>query len=81
MSKTTFTIKNLSKPAPAWYRITKRIIYLLSGSTVAAGTLTRIGVTESDQLLIMGWLILIGEILTIIMGNGEDYIKRENETI
>jgi hypothetical protein len=54
MAKATVKTSNFNKPAPRWYRVTKRIVYLLTSSGITTGTLTRFGIPESDQLLIMG---------------------------
>jgi hypothetical protein len=75
---TTISFENAGKPAPKWYRVSKRIIYLLVGSSIASGTLTRFGVSDADALLFMGWLTLLGEIAGIVLGNGEVYAKVED---
>ena len=65
---TTIGVKNISAPAPKWFRTTKRIIYLLAASSIFTGTLTRFGITTDDQQLITGWMPLVGEILTMLLG-------------
>lgn len=72
---TTIKRKNINQPAPRWFRITKKIIYALTGSSILTGTLTRFNVTDADSLLIIGWMILIMETLDGIMANGEKYTK------
>ena len=79
MAKTTIKASNVNQPAPRWYRLTKRIIYLLTSSSILTGTLTRFNIPESDQLLIFGWLMLGMEILNIILANGETYSKRNQQ--
>lgn len=70
---TTLKRKNINQPAPSWFRITKKVIYALTGSSILTGTLTRFGVTDGDSLLIIGWMILIMETLDGIMANGQKY--------
>ena len=71
---TTINLDNLSKPAPRWYRILKRVLYYLAASSIFTGTLNRIGISADDQLLIVGWMIMLGEIFGMILGNGETYV-------
>ena len=77
MANTTLSVSNTSKPAPRWYRILKKIIYTITGSSVVTGTLQRFGVSDADCLLIMGWIILSGELLDSILANGEQYVKED----
>jgi len=78
MAKTTLKASNHTKPAPAWYRKTKRIIYLVTSGSVLTGTLSKIGLSDADQMLIVGWLMMGLEVLNIILANGETYAKSEN---
>lgn len=73
--KTTLKVNNGSKPAPAWYRKTKRIIYLITSGSVLTGTLSKFGLSDADQMLIIGWLMMGLEVLNIILANGETYAK------
>jgi hypothetical protein len=66
---TTLGVKNIGAPAPKWFRTTKRIIYLLAASSIFTGTLSRFEITTDDQQLITGWMLLVGEILTMLLGN------------
>jgi hypothetical protein len=75
MAKATVKTSNFNKPAPRWYRVTKRIVYLITSSGITTGTLTRFGIPESDQLLIMGWLIFLMEVISVVLANGEEYSK------
>ncbi len=76
---TTFSIDNAGKPAPKWYRNLKRVTYLLVGSSVVSGTLSRIGVADADALLIMGWMTTVMEVLAIMLGNGEVYAPKPSD--
>lgn len=77
MGKTTISSKNIGTPAPRWYRITKKIIYTLTGSSILGGTLLRFGFTSDDGLLVMGWLMVIGESLDSLLANGQAYISKD----
>jgi hypothetical protein len=72
---TTIKKSNVRQPAPRWFRITKKIIYSLTGSSILTGTLLRFGISNDDCLLIIGWMLLIGETLDGILANGEKYTK------
>lgn len=76
MANTTVSINNGGKPAPRWYRIAKQVIYLLTGGSVLSGTLTRFGVSDKDCLLIMGWIVTIGEVLGFVLANSEVYASK-----
>lgn len=73
MAHTTVKASNVFEPAPRWFRILKKVLYTLTGSSVVTGTLQRFGVSDADCLLIMGWLVLVGELLSSILANGETY--------
>ena len=68
-------LKNSALPAPRWFRITKKIIYALAGSSILTGTLSKVGIPDDVSVLIIGWLLLIGETLNEILANGERYTK------
>jgi hypothetical protein len=76
MANTTLSLSNSDKPAPRWYRISKRIIYLLAGSSIASGTLSRFGLADADINLVLGWLIMIGEALSLCLANGQVYAEK-----
>ncbi len=78
MAKTTLAVSNLNRPAPRWFRIAKRTIYILQAGGLLTGTLTRFGISESDQLLIAGWMGLILEVLTMFLGNGVEYQEEKH---
>lgn len=78
---TTAKASNIFEPAPRWFRLLKKILYTLTGSSIVSGTLQRFGVSDADCLLIMGWLILIGELLGSILANGETYANAEKKPI
>lgn len=65
-------VENAGKRAPKWYRVTKRIIYLVAGSSIVTGTLGRFGVSPDDQNLIIGWIIMVGEILNILLVEADE---------
>jgi len=73
MGKTSISRKNINKPAPKWYRIAKKVIYALTGSSILSGTMQRFGISNDDCLLIVGWLIVVIEIFDSILANGETY--------
>lgn len=79
MARTTVSRKNVEKPAPRWFRLTKKIVYLITASSLTTGTLSRLGVSSEDQLLIVGWLVMGCEILNIILANGEVYAPAQNQ--
>jgi len=70
---TTVKASNVFEPAPRWFRMFKKILYTLAGSSIVTGTLQRFGVSDADCLLIMGWLVLLGELLGSVLANGETY--------
>lgn len=78
MAKTTINPSNHTKPAPAWYRKTKRIIYLVTSGSVLTGTLSKFGLSDADQMLFIGWMMMGLEVLNIILANGETYAKSES---
>lgn len=80
MSKTSISRKNINKPAPKWYRIAKKVIYALTGSSILSGTMQRFGISNDDCLLVVGWLILVVEIFDSILANGETYSSSSSST-
>jgi hypothetical protein len=77
--KTTIGTKNIGRPAPRWFRITKRVVYLAQAGGIFAGVLTRFGITAEDQLLIVGVITIVMEALGGALANGEDYIVNEKK--
>lgn len=75
MANTTFKAANIGKPAPRWYRITRRVLNLVTAGSILGGTLTYFGISDSAQVLIMGWLVLSGEIIGAFLANGEVYTQ------
>lgn len=70
---TTLSTNNIGRPAPRWYRIFKKIVYGLFVGTLFTGLLQRFGVSDSDVVIICGYIISITETLGSILANGEDY--------
>lgn len=75
MGRTSINISNANKPAPKWYRKTRRVLGLLSGPSFFAvfvlfdlseATVAKIGIFIS-------WLPTLLEILNAILANGEEY--------
>ena len=79
MAQTTIGTKNIGRPAPRWYRITKRCIYIAQAGGMVTGLLTRFGMSAEDQLLLGGCVTLVMEMLGAILANGEDYIVQEKQ--
>jgi len=80
MAQTTIGKKNIGRPAPRWYRITKKIVYGLFATALFSSTLQRFGVKDADVTMIAAWLISIMETLGAILANGEDYMVDDKET-
>jgi hypothetical protein len=76
--ETTIATKNIGRPAPRWYRIAKRITYLAQAGGIFGGVFTRFGVSAEDQLLIVGCVTTLLELLSMALGSNEDYIVNEN---
>ena len=73
---TTISTSNVSRPAPRWFRKTKKAVYIL---TVAANSMIA-SWGLPDQLLVTRlqlWctvgIVAIMEALEAILANGEDY--------
>jgi hypothetical protein len=77
---TTIGTKNIGRPAPRWYRITKKIVYGLFATALFSSTLQRFGVSDKDVTLIAAWLVSGMETLGAILANGEDYIVQDKQT-
>jgi len=75
MPKLSVSFKNAMKPAPRWFRITKKIVYALQAGGMLTGTLTRLGISDADQLFIAGWVTFGMETLSLVFANGEVYAK------
>lgn len=73
MAKATLNIYNYDKPAPRWYRRTKRAIYLLQAGGIFSGALTRLHISSEDQLFIVGCITVGLEVLGVLLANGEEY--------
>jgi NAD(P)H-flavin reductase len=72
---TTISKNNVNKPAPKWYRIFRHVVYGLFTGTLFTGLLQRFGVSDSDVILICGYLISVTETLGLVLANGEKYTK------
>jgi hypothetical protein len=72
---TTISKKNISRPAPYWFRVTKKIIYGIFATALFTSLLQRFGVSDADVNLICGFMIATTETLGSILANGEDYVK------
>jgi hypothetical protein len=72
---TTFKLENATKPPPRWYRITSRIINLITAGGVLTGTFTQLGMSEAVQTLVVGWLLLASPILATFLGNSQQYTE------
>ena len=79
MPKTTIGKKNIGRPAPRWYRITKRVVYMAQAGGMLTGVLTRFGMTPEDQLLLAGCVTFGMEVLAMVLANGEDYMVDEKQ--
>jgi hypothetical protein len=78
----TLSLKNASRPAPKWFRKTKRAVMIL---LAAANTMIAAIVQDNQQLVttIQMWAttgaIAIFEALEIFLANGEEYIEAEED--
>lgn len=71
---TTLKKANINRPAPRWFRITKKIVYGIFATALFSSFLQRFGISDADVNLISGFLIAIIETLNSILANGEDYV-------
>lgn len=81
MAKTNISLTNVNKPAPKWYRKTKRVIGLLSGPTVMA-LFQVFNLTDKQMAnvgIIIAFLPTLLEIFSAVLANGEQYIIVDDE--
>jgi hypothetical protein len=75
MGKTNISLTNVNKPAPKWYRKSKRVIGLLSGPTVIA--VFQIFKLNDHQMAsvatIIAFLPTLLEVFSALLANGENY--------
>ena len=75
MGKTNISLTNVNKPAPKWYRKSKRVIGLLSGPTVLA--VFQIFKLNDHQMAsvatVIAFLPTLLEVFSAILANGEQY--------
>jgi len=75
MGKTNISLTNVNKPAPKWYRKSKRVIGLLSGPTVMA-VFQVFELTDKQMAnvgIIIAFLPTLLEVFSAILANGEHY--------
>lgn len=75
MGKTNLSLTNVNKPAPKWYRKSKRVIGLLSGPTVMA-VFQVFELTDKQMAnvgIIIAFLPTLLEIFSALLANGEHY--------
>ena len=75
MGKTNISLTNVNKPAPKWYRKSKRIIGLLSGPTVMA-VFQVFNLTDKQMAnvgIIIAFLPTLLEVFSALLANGEHY--------
>ena len=75
MGKTNISLTNVNKPAPRWYRKSKRIIGLLSGPTVMA-VFQVFNLTDKQMAnvgIIIAFLPTLLEVFSALLANGEHY--------
>jgi hypothetical protein len=76
----TVSINNHSKPAPKWYRKTKKAVYILTvaaNSMVASWGLTDQLLVTRIQLWCTVGIVAIMEALEAVLANGEEYAPVE----
>ena len=81
MAKTNLSIDNINKPAPKWYRKSKRVIGLLSGPTVMA-VFQVFNLTDKQMAnvgVIIAFLPTVLEVFSAILANGEQYAPTEEK--
>jgi len=75
MGKTNLSLTNVNKPAPKWYRKSKRVIGLLSGPTVLA--VFQIFKLNDHQMAsvatVIAFLPTLLEVFSALLANGEQY--------
>jgi uncharacterized membrane protein len=75
MGKTNLSLTNVNKPAPKWYRKSKRVIGLLSGPTVMA-VFQVFELTDKQMAnvgIIIAFLPTVLEVFSALLANGEHY--------
>ena len=75
MGKTNLSLTNVNKPAPKWYRKSKRVIGLLSGPTVMA-VFQVFNLTDKQMAnvgIIIAFLPTLLEVFSALLANGEHY--------
>lgn len=75
MAKTNISLTNVNKPAPKWYRKSKRVIGLLSGPTVMA-VFQVFNLTDKQMAnvgIIIAFLPTLLEVFSALLANGEHY--------
>jgi uncharacterized membrane protein len=75
MGKTNISLTNVNKPAPKWYRKSKRVIGLLSGPTVMA-VFQIFNLTDKQMAnvgIIIAFLPTLLEVFSALLANGEQY--------
>lgn len=79
MGQTTINIKNVGRPAPRWFRKTKKAISILTDTAIVM----LLAMGHKDNSVLMLWCrVGIGGLLTAfeeILANGEEYTKTENQ--
>lgn len=81
MGKTNISLTNVNKPAPKWYRKSKRIIGLLSGPTVMA-VFQVFNLTDKQMAnvgIIIAFLPTLLEVFSALLANGEHYATIPDE--
>lgn len=81
MGKTNISLTNVNKPAPRWYRKSKRIIGLLSGPTVMA-VFQVFNLTDKQMAnvgIIIAFLPTLLEVFSALLANGEHYATIPDE--
>jgi SOS-response transcriptional repressor LexA len=80
MGQTTISTKNRTRPAPKWFRKTKKAIYILTvaaNSMVASWGLTDQLLVTRIQLWCTVGIVAIMEALEAILANGEEYTQNK----
>jgi hypothetical protein len=76
----SFSFKNASRPAPKWFRKTKRAVMILlvaANAMIASWGLENQLLVTRLQLWCTTGAIAILEALELILANGEEYIETE----
>jgi len=81
MANTTIKLSNGARPAPRWFRKTKKatlILTVAANSMIASWGLSDQLLTARLQLWCTIGIVAILEALEIVLANGEEYAKSEN---